>query len=103
MNIEDIANELISLKEESELAESAYQAKRSDMYNKLTNTQQESFEHNGFKFSKTQESETRNVTKGKLWDALTSANISDELRSQIFTDSQNEVPRLSNIRISKLH
>jgi len=103
MSIENIANELIRLKEESESAEIAYQAKRSEMYNKLTNTQQDSFEHNGFKFSKTQESETRNVTKGKLWDALAIANISDELRSQIFTDSQNEVPRSSNIRISKLN
>ncbi len=103
MNIEDIANALIKLKEESKLIEVAYQDKRREMYNKLTNTQQSSFEYNGFKFSKTQESETRNVTKDKLFDALSRANISEELRSQIFNDSQNEVPRLSNIRISKLN
>ena len=103
MNIENIADELIRLKKESEAVETAYQEKRSEMYNKLTNTQKNSFEYNGFRFSKTQESETRNVTKGKLWDALSIANISDELRSQIFTDSQNEIIRSSNIRISKLN
>ena len=103
MEIENIADDLIRLKEQSIATESAYQAKRIEMYNKLTNTQRDSFEYNGYKFSKTQESEARIVTKEKLWEALSAANISDDLRSEIFANSQNEVPRSSNIRISKLN
>ena len=95
MKIEDIASELIVLKEQSE----NYQAKRLEMYNKLTNSQLETFDYNGFRFSKTKEVETRNITKEKLWEALKKANLSDELCSQIYTDSQNEKPRLSTLKM----
>jgi len=33
------------------------------------------FEYKGFRFSKTKEIETRNITKEKLWEALKEANL----------------------------
>jgi len=98
MKIEDIASELIVFKKQSE----EYQAKRLEMYNKLTNSKLESFDYDGFRFSKTKEIETRNITKEKLWEALKKANISDELCSEIYNDSQNEKPRLSTLKMVEL-
>ena len=68
----------------------------------LTNIQQESFEYDGYKFSKTKEVEAKTISKEKLWEALTNSGISNELRSDIFSNSQNETTRFSVIRITKL-
>jgi len=99
MTIENIADELIILKGQSE----AYKFKRDEMYNKLTNSQLDFFEHSGYKFSKTKETETRNMTKEKLWDALKKADLNDDLCSQIFSDSQNEKPRCSSLKIVEIN
>ena len=98
MTIEKIADELITLKEQSD----TYKIKRDEMYNKLTNAQLETFDYKGFRFSKTKEIETRNITKEKLWEALKMANISDELCSQIYSDSQNEKLRYSTLKMIEL-
>jgi len=90
MTLENIADELIVLKGQSE----AYKLKRDEMYNKLTNSQLEFFEYNGYRFSKTKE---------KLWDALKKANLSDELCSQIYSDSQNEKPRYSTLKMVEIN
>jgi len=102
MQIEDIAQELIELKQNLDRFEKEYQSKRIDMYNKLTNTQQESIECNGYKFSKTKEVETKTISKEKLWEALTNSGINGQLRSDIFSNSQNETTRFSTIRMAKL-
>ena len=98
MTIENIADELIILKEQSE----KFKIKRDEMYNKLTNSQLDVFDYKGFRFSKTKETETRNITKEKLWEALKKANLSDELCSQIYSDSQNEKPRYSTLKMIEL-
>jgi len=99
MTLENIADELIVLKGQAD----AYKLKRDEMYNKLTNSQLEFFEYNGYRFSKTKETETRNITKEKLWDALKKANLSDELCSQIYSDSQNEKPRYSTLKMVEIN
>ena len=98
MTIEDIADELIILKEQSKI----FKTKRDEMYNKLTNSQLDMFDYKGFRFSKTKEIETRNITKEKLWEALKNAGLSDELCSQIYSDSQNEQPRYSTLKMIEL-
>ena len=104
MNINEIAESLINLKEISETATINYNNKRSEMYNCFTNTQTNEFEFNGFRIKKTNNSNPSfRADKVLLRTALEEANLSADVISEIFRKSLKEIDgRDSGIKINKI-
>jgi len=100
--MEQIAKELIALKQRMDEIESLYNAKRDEMYNALTNAALASFECNGYRFQKTDEATVTTITRERLFSAMMGAGLSESLQQSIFLAASNESMRQAGLRLVKV-
>jgi hypothetical protein len=103
MSIEEVANELIAMKTQLDLQESAYNLKRDEMYNRLGSQPSETYAHGGYRFQRTDQVTFLSVNKQNFIGSLFNAGLSEQIRQQIISDALSESVRESGIRITKIN
>lgn len=99
MTIQQIAQDLIAAKERAEDAEREYTRKRDEMYNALLAQPDYKFEHEGYRFTRTNGGPVTTVTKQTVIDALRAENLPPEVLQRIIGAALVESNRWGGLRV----
>ena len=99
MSIDEIAQEVIRLREESAAAELRYSRARDSMYNALTSQPGQTYVSNGFKFIRTATSDVLTMSKQSVIEALQAAGLAPAVVQAIIGAALIETERGGGLRI----
>ena len=100
--MEQIAKELIELKQQKEEIEKLYNEKRDEMYNALTLSGTSSFQYDGYRFQKFPETTMFSINKARLYSAMTSVGLPLDVQQQIMLAAGNEFVQSPFVKITKM-
>lgn len=100
MKIEDLANELIDLKDKLATLEAVITSKRDEMYNLLGHEPDQIYQFGGYKFQRTTQVTVLTVNKQNFIESLLAAGLSDSIRQQIISSALSESIREPGLRMS---
>jgi hypothetical protein len=102
MTIQEVARELIELKNRADEAAREYAQKRDEMHNALLGQPSYTFEHDGFRFVCTTGGTVRSVTKGSVISALQAENLPPDVLYRIIGAALVESERWGGLRILRV-
>lgn len=100
MTIEQIATELLTLKDQVADIESQYTAKRDQMYGALSTWPSQTYVQGGYRFQRTGSIQAVTFNKQLVIDALHAEDLSEEVVNRIIGAALVESERLGGLRIT---
>jgi hypothetical protein len=100
--MQQIAQEIIELKRRMDEIKHLYNVKRDEMYNALTNAALSTFECNGYRFQRTDESAVSTIKKERLFLAMAGAGLCESVQQQIFLAACLESVRPPGVRVVEI-